>query len=63
MTLAQLAQIIATYRRNEDGQALTEYAFILVLVFIAAIASLVILGGAVMDPLMAFVDGITGSGS
>jgi Flp pilus assembly pilin Flp len=63
MTIAQLAQIIAAHNRDEAGQALTEYAFILVLVFVAAIATLIILGGAVMDPLTQFVEGISGIGS
>jgi Flp pilus assembly pilin Flp len=63
MTIAQLAHIIAAHNRDENGQALTEYAFILVLVFVAAIATLIILGGAVTDPITAFVEGISGVGS
>ena len=63
MTIAQLAQTIAAHNRDENGQALTEYAFILVLVFVAAIASLVILGGAVTEPITAFVEGVAGTGS
>lgn len=63
MTIAQLAHTVAAHNRDEAGQALTEYAFILVLVVIAAVATLIILGGAVMDPLTQFVEGISGVGS
>ena len=40
-----LQALIAHFRRDEEGQGLAEYALILALIAIVAIAALVFLGG------------------
>ena len=40
-----LHALIASFRRDEEGQGLAEYALILALIAIVAIAALVFLGG------------------
>ena len=45
--MALINQILATLRRDEDGQGLAEYALILALIAIVAIIALIFLGGQV----------------
>jgi len=47
---------VATHRDREEGQALVEYALILALVSIAAIAVLGLLGDAIVAKLQTVVD-------
>ncbi len=42
--MALINQILATLRRDEDGQGLAEYALILALIAIVAINALIFLG-------------------
>ncbi len=42
-----LHALIASFRRDEDGQGLAEYALILALIAIVAIVALIFLGGQV----------------
>jgi pilus assembly protein Flp/PilA len=42
--MALINQILATLRRDEDGQGLAEYALILALIAIVAIIALIFLG-------------------
>jgi pilus assembly protein Flp/PilA len=49
--LCALARAITRTRADEDGQGLTEYALILGLIAIIAIAALTLLGGAVTNAL------------
>jgi pilus assembly protein Flp/PilA len=49
----------ASIREREEGQALVEYALIVALVSIAAIAALTALGGGVRDQLQSVADTIT----
>ena len=43
-SMALINQILATLRRDEDGQGLAEYALILALIAIVAIIALIFLG-------------------
>ena len=43
--MAVIASFIASLRRDESGQGLTEYALILALIAIVAIVALLFLGG------------------
>jgi pilus assembly protein Flp/PilA len=43
--------LIASFRRDEDGQGLAEYALILALIAIIAIVALIFLGGQVSSIL------------
>ena len=45
--MALINQVLATLRRDEDGQGLAEYALILALIAIVAIIALIFLGGQV----------------
>ena len=45
--MALISSLIATLRRDEDGQGLAEYALILALIAIVAIVALIFLGGAI----------------
>ena len=52
MRLVQrIAGLVATVRRNDDGQGLAEYALILALIAIIAIVSLIFMGNQVSDKL------------
>ena len=43
--------LLATLRRDEDGQGLAEYALILALIAIVAIVALIFLGSQISDKL------------
>jgi pilus assembly protein Flp/PilA len=45
--VATLLSLIASFRRDEEGQGLAEYALILALIAIVAIIALIFLGGQV----------------
>ena len=45
--MALINRLLATLRRDEDGQGLAEYALILALIAIVAIIALLFLGGQV----------------
>jgi pilus assembly protein Flp/PilA len=47
----QLQTVIDRYLRDEDGQGLAEYALILALIAIVAIAALLFMGSQVSDKL------------
>jgi len=49
--LARLRPLIDRFRRDEDGQALAEYALILALIAIVAIVALLYLGSQISDKL------------
>ena len=49
--MALINQILATLRRDEDGQGLAEYALILALIAIVAIIALIFLGNQVSQIL------------
>ena len=49
--MALVHSILATHRRDEDGQGLAEYALILALIAIVAIIALIFLGGQVSSIL------------
>jgi pilus assembly protein Flp/PilA len=49
--MALVYSILATHRRDEDGQGLAEYALILALIAIVAIIALIFLGGQVSSIL------------
>ena len=52
MRLVQwITGLVATVRRNDDGQGLAEYALILALIAIIAIVALLFLGNQVSDKL------------
>lgn len=63
MDYMKLAHAMWAWTRDSEGQALAEYGLILALVFVAAVAALTLLGGAVATPFQAVVDaaGIGGS--
>jgi len=42
-----ISALIASFRRDEEGQGLAEYALILALIAIVAIVALIFLGGAI----------------
>lgn len=56
--LQYFSALIASIRRDEEGQGMVEYALILALVSIAAIAVLVLLGPAIADILQQVVDAL-----
>ena len=56
--LQYISALIASIRRDEEGQGMVEYALILALVSIAAIAVLVLLGPAIADILQQVVDAL-----
>jgi pilus assembly protein Flp/PilA len=43
--MAQIQQLLASFRQDEEGQGLAEYALILALIAIVAIVALIFLGG------------------
>ena len=45
--MALIHSLLATFRRDEEGQGLAEYALILALIAIVAIIALIFLGGQV----------------
>ncbi len=45
--MALITQLIASFRKDEEGQGLAEYALILALIAIVAIIALIFLGGQV----------------
>ena len=47
----RIAGLVATVRRNDDGQGLAEYALILALIAIVAIVALLFMGNQVSDKL------------
>jgi pilus assembly protein Flp/PilA len=46
-----IARILAYFRKDEDGQGLAEYALILALIAIVAIAALLFMGSQISDKL------------
>ncbi|TMD30868.1 MAG: Flp family type IVb pilin [Chloroflexi bacterium] len=46
-----LAKFVSTFRRDDEGQGLAEYALILALIAIVAIIALIFLGGRVSQIL------------
>lgn len=63
MSIQPLSLIQRLFEDGESGQALAEYGLILALVFVAAIATLVLLGGSIADPISAFVNNFGTGGS
>ena len=51
MPFNALERVIATIRRDEDGQGLAEYALILALIAIVSIVALLYLGSQISDKL------------
>ena len=49
--MALITQLIASLRRDEEGQGLAEYALILALIAIIAIVALIFLGGQISSTL------------
>ena len=49
--MALVQQVLASLRRDEEGQGLAEYALILALIAIVAIIALIFLGSQVSDKL------------
>jgi pilus assembly protein Flp/PilA len=49
--MAFISSLLASLRRDEDGQGLAEYALILALIAIVAIVALLFLGGAISQIL------------
>jgi len=49
--MAFISSLLASLRRDEDGQGLAEYALILALIAIVAIVALLFLGGAISSIL------------
>ncbi len=43
--MARMHSVLASFRRDEEGQGLAEYALILALIAIVAIVALIFLGG------------------
>ncbi len=56
--LPYITALIASIRRDEEGQGMVEYALILALVSIAAIAVLVLLGPAIAAILQSVVNNL-----
>jgi pilus assembly protein Flp/PilA len=55
---AGLADAVVRLRIDEDGQGLTEYALILALIAIVAIAALTLLGGSITSALSTVANSI-----
>jgi Flp pilus assembly pilin Flp len=55
--------LIRSVRDGESGQALSEYAFIIVLVVIVLVTALGLFAGAVEGPLTSFASYLGGGGS
>ena len=49
--MSQLLALISSFRRDDEGQGLAEYALILALIAIVAIVALLFLGGAISSIL------------
>ncbi len=49
--MALITQFLASFRQDEEGQGLAEYALILALIAIVAIVALIFLGGQVSQIL------------
>ena len=49
--MALVHQVLASLRKDEEGQGLAEYALILALIAIIAIVALIFLGGQISDKL------------
>ncbi len=49
--MSMLHALIASFRRDEEGQGLAEYALILALIAIVAIVALIFLGGQISSIL------------
>jgi pilus assembly protein Flp/PilA len=49
--MSWLTALIASFRRDDEGQGLAEYALILALIAIVAIVALIFLGGAISSIL------------
>jgi pilus assembly protein Flp/PilA len=56
--MSMIASLIASFRRDEEGQGLAEYALILALIAIVAIIALIFLGGQVKTILSTVGDSI-----
>ncbi len=56
MQFRKLARSLLIRTHEAEGQTIAEYGFILALVAVAAVAALVLLGGAVVTPFTTFVD-------
>ncbi len=63
MYYVKLARSLLIRMQEADGQALAEYGLILALVFVAALAGLALLGGAVSASFLSFVDAAGFGGS
>jgi pilus assembly protein Flp/PilA len=56
-----MRKIIARFRREEEGQAMVEYALILALVSVVAIGTLTLIGTNVDSIFQQIVDALTGA--
>ena len=56
--MSMLTALIASFRSDDDGQGLAEYALILALIAIVAIVALIFLGGQVSTILSTLGDSI-----
>jgi pilus assembly protein Flp/PilA len=61
--IAWFSEMLDRFDREEEGQGLVEYALIIVLVSIAAIATLRILGTTVSGVFTTITNGLTGAGA
>ena len=56
--MALFHSLIASFRRDDEGQGLAEYALILALIAIVAIVALIFLGGQISSTLSTVGDSI-----
>jgi pilus assembly protein Flp/PilA len=56
--MSQLLALISSFRSDEEGQGLAEYALILALIAIVAIIALIFLGGQISSTLSTVGDSI-----
>ena len=56
--MSQLLALISSFRHDEEGQGLAEYALILALIAIVAIVALIFLGGQISSTLSTVGDSI-----
>jgi pilus assembly protein Flp/PilA len=56
--MTALHALISSFRRDDDGQGLAEYALILALIAIVAIIALIFLGGQISSTLSTVGDSI-----
>ena len=61
--MSYIQALIASFRRDEEGQGLAEYALILTLIAIVAIIALVFLGTQVSEILSTVGDSVGGTAS